>query len=75
MCSIQDVFFDVSYLFYPATECESVDVDIQEIKIGGVEIYKYVDVHDQIVSDDCLNKLAKQIIKQEELKNESYVDS
>jgi len=75
VCSIQTVFFDVAYLYYPATEFESVEVDIQEIKIGGVEVYKHIDVYDQIISDECLNALAKQIIKQEELKNETYVNS
>lgn len=72
VCSIQTVFFDVSYLYYPASEFESVEVDIQEIKIGGFEIYNGISVHDQIISDSCLNSIAKQIISQEDSKLEDY---
>lgn len=72
VCSIQTVFFDVTYIYYPATEFESVEVDIKEIKIGGVEIYNGISVHDHIISDNCLNSIAKQIISQEESKLEDY---
>lgn len=64
VCSIRDIHFDVEYVFYPNTEFEEETADIRGVKIGGVEIYKHIDVFDQILSDICLDELQNQIVKQ-----------
>lgn len=63
-CSIRGVHMDVEYIFYPKTEFEEETADIRGVKIGGVEIYKHIDVFDQILSDICLDELQNQIVKQ-----------
>lgn len=64
VCSIKGVHFDVEYIFYPKSEFEEETADIRGVKIGGVEIYKHIDVFDQILSDICLDELQNQIVKQ-----------